>query len=255
MTNDEICAAIKDVFDDTRSVMEPAGALAVAGLKAWVERARARAGERLVAVLSGANMNFDRLRFVAERAELGEAREALLGGDDSRAAGRLPRVLRRDRAARRHRVQLPAERPRAPRTSSWASRPRRARTAARLAAALRERGYATLDLTDNEMAKLHVRYMVGGARRGARTSGSTASSSRSGRARSCSSSRRSAGAGTSACSTTATTAPTSAACWPPSRCPTPSSASSRRFLDRLGYPSVAEGDNPAYALFLAGNGS
>ena len=77
MTNDEICAAIKDVFDDTRSVMEPAGALAVAGLKAWVEREGAR-NQSLVAVLSGANINFDRLRFVAERAEVGEAREALL---------------------------------------------------------------------------------------------------------------------------------------------------------------------------------
>ena len=77
VANDEICAAIKDVFDDTRTVMEPAGALAVAGLKAWVERERAR-DQSLVAVLSGANINFDRLRFVAERAEVGEAREALL---------------------------------------------------------------------------------------------------------------------------------------------------------------------------------
>ena len=76
MSNDEICAAIKDVFDDTRSIMEPAGALAVAGLKTW---AADDAGERaaVAAILSGANMNFDRLRFVAERAELGEAREAI----------------------------------------------------------------------------------------------------------------------------------------------------------------------------------
>ena len=78
VTNDEICAAIKDVFDETRSVMEPAGALAVAGLKAWAAR-EGKGGERLVAILSGANMNFDRLRFVSERAEVGEAREALLG--------------------------------------------------------------------------------------------------------------------------------------------------------------------------------
>src|SRR5205814_2757411 len=77
VTNDEVCAAIKDIFDDTRTVMEPAGALAVAGLKTWVAREGAR-HQGLVAVLSGANMNFDRLRFVAERAELGEAREALL---------------------------------------------------------------------------------------------------------------------------------------------------------------------------------
>jgi threonine dehydratase len=78
VSNDEICAAIKEIFDDTRSIMEPAGALAVAGLRSWVERTGTR-GARLAAILSGANMNFDRLRFVAERAELGEAREALFG--------------------------------------------------------------------------------------------------------------------------------------------------------------------------------
>ena len=75
--SDAICAAIKDVFDDTRTIMEPAGALSVAGLKAWVAAQPERPGGSLVAVLSGANMNFDRLRFVAERAELGEQREAL----------------------------------------------------------------------------------------------------------------------------------------------------------------------------------
>jgi threonine dehydratase len=74
---DEICAAIKDVFEDTRVVLEPAGALAVAGAKAWVERRGAR-GKTLVVVASGANTNFDRLRFVAERAEVGEHREAVL---------------------------------------------------------------------------------------------------------------------------------------------------------------------------------
>ena len=77
VTNDEVCAAIKDIFDDTRTIMEPAGALSVAGLKTWVAREAAH-DQGLVAVLSGANMNFDRLRFVAERAELGEAHEALL---------------------------------------------------------------------------------------------------------------------------------------------------------------------------------
>src|SRR4051812_45502219 len=71
VTNDEVCAAIKDVFDETRTVMEPAGALSVAGLKSWVQRTGVR-DERLVAILSGANVNFDRLRFISERAELGE---------------------------------------------------------------------------------------------------------------------------------------------------------------------------------------
>ncbi len=77
VSTDEICAAIKDVFEDTRSILEPAGALAVAGLKADVAR-RGLKGRTLVAVACGANMNFDRLRFVAERAELGEEREAML---------------------------------------------------------------------------------------------------------------------------------------------------------------------------------
>jgi len=74
---DEMCAAIKDVFEDTRVVLEPAGALAVAGAKAWVGRNGAR-DRTLVAVASGANTNFDRLRFIAEEAELGEHREAIL---------------------------------------------------------------------------------------------------------------------------------------------------------------------------------
>ncbi len=77
VSNDEICAAIKDVFDDTRSIMEPSGALAVAGLRRWAA-GHSDGDTALVAVLSGANMNFDRLRFVAERAEVGEAREAVL---------------------------------------------------------------------------------------------------------------------------------------------------------------------------------
>src|SRR5437868_5660142 len=79
VNNDAICAAIKDVFDDTRTIVEPAGALAVAGAKAYIERTGAR-GKHYVALLSGANMNFDRLRFVAERAELRESGEALFAG-------------------------------------------------------------------------------------------------------------------------------------------------------------------------------
>src|SRR5207253_2011211 len=77
--NDAICAAIKDVFEDTRTVLEPAGALSIAGLKAWLARDgnRERTGQRIVAIASGANMNFDRLRHVAERADVGEQREAL----------------------------------------------------------------------------------------------------------------------------------------------------------------------------------
>ncbi len=106
--NDEICAAIKDVFDDTRAIVEPAGALAVAGLKVYAERTGNR-GKDFVALLSGANMNFDRLRFVAERAEVGEFREALFGVTIPGKARGVPAVLFCARTARDHGIQLPAE--------------------------------------------------------------------------------------------------------------------------------------------------
>ena len=77
VTTDEICAAIKDVFEDTRSIIEPAGALGVAGCKKYIQEKNLK-GMKFVAISSGANMNFDRLRFVADRAELGEKREILL---------------------------------------------------------------------------------------------------------------------------------------------------------------------------------
>jgi threonine dehydratase len=94
---DAVCAAIKDVFQDTRSILEPSGAMGVAALKQYVETHRAK-GQTLVAITCGANMNFDRLRFVAERAEVGE---------DPRSSRQLQALLRADRPARRHRVQLP----------------------------------------------------------------------------------------------------------------------------------------------------
>ncbi len=163
VTNDEICAAIKDIFDDTRSVMEPAGALAVAGLKVWAARhaPAALAGQRLAAVLSGANMNFDRLRFVAERAELGEAREALFAVTIPERPGAFRefcatlgrRVVTEfnyrlgSRDAARIFVGI----------STTSKRDARA-VADRLNAA----GYESLDLSENELAKLHVRHMVGG---------------------------------------------------------------------------------------------
>jgi threonine dehydratase len=160
VTNDEICAAIKDVFDDTRTVMEPAGALSAAGLKAWVEREGVR-DQSLVAVLSGANINFDRLRFVAERAEVGEAREALLAVTIPERAG----AFREFCAAIGRRVVTEfnyrlSGRRQAHIFVGVATQSRQ--DAAALAAMLNAGGYETVDLTDNEMAKLHVRHMVGG---------------------------------------------------------------------------------------------
>jgi threonine dehydratase len=160
VSNDEICAAIKDIFDDTRSIMEPAGALAVAGLRAWVERT-GTAGARLAAVLSGANMNFDRLRFVAERAELGEAREALFGVTIPERPGAFREfcatIGRRVVTEFNYRL---SGRERAHIFVGIATRSKQDATG--LAASLNHLGYPTIDLTDNELAKLHVRHMVGG---------------------------------------------------------------------------------------------
>ena len=118
---DEICAAIKDVFEDTRSILEPAGALAIAGAKAYVEKKGVR-GQTLVAVACGANTNFDRLRFVAERAEVGEHREAMLAVTIPERPGQLQEILRHAGRAQRHRVQLPHRRARTRRMCSSASR-------------------------------------------------------------------------------------------------------------------------------------
>jgi threonine dehydratase len=167
VTNDEVCAAIKDIFDDTRTIMEPAGALAAAGLKAWVEREGsstspgASGGQVLVAVLSGANMNFDRLRFVAERAELGEAREALIAVTIPERKGAFREfcgaIGRRVVTEFNYRL---SGRQQAHIFVGFATQSRQDADA--LIAQLRGSGYETVDLTDNEMAKLHVRHMVGG---------------------------------------------------------------------------------------------
>jgi len=160
VSNDEVCAAIKDIFDDTRTIMEPAGALAAAGLKTWVEREGAR-GQALAAVLSGANMNFDRLRFVAERAELGEAREALIAVTIPERKGAFREfcgaIGRRVVTEFNYRL---SGRQQAHIFVGFATQSRQDADA--LIAQLRGSGYETVDLTDNEMAKLHVRHMVGG---------------------------------------------------------------------------------------------
>jgi threonine dehydratase len=160
VSNDEICAAIKDVFDDTRSILEPAGALSVAGLRAWVDRTGTR-DERLAAILSGANMNFDRLRFVAERSELGEAREAIFAVTIPERPG----AFREFCAAVGRRVVTEFNYRLSGRSDAhiFVGIATESRTdAARVAEGLIAAGYPTLDLTGDELAKLHVRHMVGG---------------------------------------------------------------------------------------------
>jgi threonine dehydratase len=160
VSNDQICAAIKDVFDDCRAIVEPAGALAVAGLKAYVERTQIRGG-RFVAVLSGANMNFDRLRFVAERAEIGEAREALFAVTIPERPG----AFREFCATLGRRIVTEFNYRLSGRDCAqiFVGLAIRSREDARaVVTLLRARDYEVVDLSDNEMAKLHVRHMVGG---------------------------------------------------------------------------------------------
>lgn len=161
VTGDEICAAIKDIFDETRSVAEPAGALAVAGMKKYVAREGLR-GADLVAIDSGANINFDRLRYVAERAETGEQREALLAVTIPEEPGSFRRFC--EAIGHRSITEFNYRYASASRAHVFAGIELREGQADkdRLVGELRAKGYAVLDLSDNEMAKLHVRYMVGG---------------------------------------------------------------------------------------------
>jgi threonine dehydratase len=158
---DEICAAIKDIFDDTRSIAEPAGALALAGMKKYIEQTGAQ-GQTLLAIDSGANTNFDRLRYISERTEIGEKREAILSVTIAEQPGSFKKFCsvlgKRNITEFNYRysskgsaqifvgVQI---------SSGGVDREE-------LVADLVDKGYPVVDLTDNEMAKLHIRHMVGG---------------------------------------------------------------------------------------------
>ncbi len=157
---DAICAAIKDVFEDTRAVLEPAGAMAVAGAKAYAARHKLK-GRTLIAVASGANMNFDRLRCVAERAEVGEQREAVLAVTLPEQPGAYKKFLSLIGVRNitefnyRYNDQQDAHVFVGIQVASRGE-------SLKLVELLRKHGYATLDLTDDEMAKGHIRHLVGG---------------------------------------------------------------------------------------------
>jgi threonine dehydratase len=157
---DEICAAIKDVFEDTRVILEPAGALAIAGAKAWVEKRGAR-GKTLVAVACGANTNFDRLRFIAEEAELGEHREAILAVTIPERPGSFRRFCTTLGAKNITEFNYRIADSRDAHIFVGVEVANRAETG-RIVRRLERRGLRTLDLSDNEMAKAHLRHMVGG---------------------------------------------------------------------------------------------
>jgi len=157
---DAMCAAIKDVFEDTRAILEPAGALAIAGAKAYAAREKLR-GKTLVAVACGANMNFDRLRFVAEQAELGEQREAIIAVTIPEHPGSFKTFCSllgpRNVTEFNYRYATAA----AAQVFLGVQVQNRGETA-RLVRELRAHGLDALDFSDNELAKLHVRHLVGG---------------------------------------------------------------------------------------------
>ena len=158
---DEVCAAIKDVFTDTRAILEPAGALAIAGAKRYVETTGI-ADETLVAVASGANMNFDRLRFVSERAEIGEQREAVFAVSIPERRGSFRAfcdIIGSDRAVTEFNYRI-ADPDQAYVFVGVQVADRH--EAHDIVTAFEKAGLETLDLTDDEMAKVHLRHLVGG---------------------------------------------------------------------------------------------
>ncbi|MGB1774839.1 MAG: threonine ammonia-lyase, biosynthetic, partial [Synechococcus sp.] len=154
---DAICAAIKDVFEDTRSILEPAGALAVAGMKEDVSQ-RALNGKTLVAVACGANMNFDRLRFISERSELGEGREAMLSVEIPESPGSLRTLC--NQLARRSLTEFSYRMSDGPQAQIFMGVQVQGHDDRRqLIAHLHDNGFSCQDLSDDELAKVHLRHM------------------------------------------------------------------------------------------------
>ena len=161
VTTDELCAAMKDIFDDCRAIVEPAGALAIAGLKKYVGESGIQ-GESLVAINSGANMNFDRLRHVSERAEIGEQREALLAVTIPEEPGSFRKFCRA--IGKRGITEFNYRYSDSSQAHVFAGVKLQSGDDERheLVQMLRDKGYPVADLTDSELAKLHIRHMVGG---------------------------------------------------------------------------------------------
>ena len=157
---DAVCAAMKDVFQDTRSILEPAGALAVAGLKNYIDTHRCK-GKNFVAITCGANMNFDRLRFIAERAEVGEEREALFAVTIPEVRGAFKKFCQlvgpRNVTEFNYRISDTQQ------AHIFVGLGTKAKgESAKVAQLFEKNGYATLDITGDEMAKEHIRHLVGG---------------------------------------------------------------------------------------------
>jgi len=157
---ESLCAGIRDIFQDTRSVVEPAGALALAGAKHYAAQHKWK-GKKLVAITSGANMNFDRLRFVADRADVGEAREALFALTLPEKRGSFLRLC--EAVGKRAVTEFNYRISDAEVAHVFVGvQINSASESEKLANSFRRKGFPTLDLTNSEMAKTHLRYMVGG---------------------------------------------------------------------------------------------
>ncbi len=161
VTSDEVCAGIRDIYDETRTVVEPAGALALAGIKKFLADG-GKVDGALVAIICGANMNFDRLRHVAERAQIGEQHEAVFGVQIPEKAGSFLSFCQAlgKRAITEFNYRMGAG-PNADVFVGIALR-RGAAERAEIAELLNQAGYHAQDFSDNEVAKLHVRHLVGG---------------------------------------------------------------------------------------------
>lgn len=160
-STDEICAAIKDIFDDTRSIAEPAGALALAGLKKYVAKEKCE-GRTLIAIDSGANMNFDRLRHISERTEIGEKREGVFAVTLPEKPGAFKAFCQT--LGKRNITEFNYRYADAKDAHVFVGLQLRNGDEERkeIRAQLEKKGYAALDLSDDEMAKLHIRHLVGG---------------------------------------------------------------------------------------------
>ena len=161
VTVDEICAAVKDIFEDTRCVPEPAGALALAGLKRHVAERNLR-GKTLAAILSGANVNFDRLRHIAELSALGERSEALICARIPERPGSFLRLCHDLGPRQITEFNYRYNDRRQARVFVGVSLRHGVEEKEQLLAGLREKGYEVMDMSRNEVAKMHIRYMVGG---------------------------------------------------------------------------------------------
>jgi threonine dehydratase len=163
INSDEICAAIKDVFEDTRSIAEPAGALSIAGLKKYVDREKI-SGQKLLAIVSGANINFDRLRDISERTELGEGREAIFAVAIPEKPGSFKRFceLLGSKSITEFNYRYSDSTTAQVFVGIQISAVDRIDSRQRLVENFKNEGYKAIDMSDNELAKLHIRHMVGG---------------------------------------------------------------------------------------------